>query len=91
MDQIINNSQAATFECFVNGSKSTSVVWEKDGREYRRNRVNDDNNGNSYSLTFNSARVNDGGKYRCNATNGDGYSVVSDEAELISNCLARMG
>ena len=85
-DQIINNSQAVVFECFVNGSKSVSVVWEKDGREYRaRNRdgVKYHRNGGSNKLIFSSATVNDSGKYRCRATNGDGYSVVSDEAELI--------
>ena len=90
MNQIINNSQTATFECFVNGSKSVSVKWEKDEREDGiRNRVKESNNGNSYNLTFKNARVNDGGKYRCRATNGDGYSVVSNEAELISNHIAR--
>ena len=35
-------------------------------------------------LTINTATVEDGGKYRCNATNADRISSVSDEAELIS-------
>ena len=92
MDQIINNSQAVTFECFVNGSKTTSVMWEKDGRQYstkNKNWVELLNNKGSYKLIFSSTTVNDGGKYRCTATNGDGYSAVSDEAELISNHLAK--
>ena len=88
MDQIINNSQAVTFECFVNGSKSVSVVWEKDGRKYRirnRDEVKYESNGGSNKLIFSGATVNDGGKYRCRATNGDGYSIISNEAKLISN------
>ena len=90
MDQVITNSQTATFECFVNGSTSISVVWEKDRKKNitRNKDVKIHDNGGNNTLTLNRATVNDGGKYRCRATNDDGDTVVSKEAELISNHLA---
>ena len=42
------------------------------------------NNGVSSSLTIKRSMVEDGGKYRCNATNVDKKSAVSEEADLIS-------
>ena len=42
------------------------------------------NNGISSSLSINRATVSDSGRYQCNATNVDGNSAVSTEAELIS-------
>ena len=41
-------------------------------------------NGVSSSLTIMKAMMEDGGKYRCIATNVDRKSAVSEEAELIS-------
>ena len=85
-DQIIENNQTATFKCFVNGSKSISVVWEKNRKKYiiRNKDAKIHTNGGNSTLTLNRATVNDGGKYRCRATN----TVPSKEAELISNYLA---
>lgn len=90
-DQVINNNQRVTFECFVNGSVSITVEWEKDRKKYiAKNRDVEihTNEGNS-SLTLNRATVNDGGKYRCRVTNQDDDTVVSKEAELISNHLVK--
>ena len=92
LDQIIDNHQTATFECFVNGSDSInvfSVIWEKDGRVFssanKNVTIHNSNNGVVSNLTLNRAVVDNSGKYRCNATDVDGGSVVSTEAELISN------
>ena len=88
-DQIISNYQTATFECFVNGSKSVDVTWEKDGTPlFLMNRnvmKHSNNNGITSNLTLNKATVRDSGNYQCNATTVDGDSVVSIGAELISN------
>ena len=87
-DQIVNNHQTATFECFVNGS-TLNVIWEKDGRAFSSGNKNvtihNSNNGVVSNLILEKAVVNNSGKYRCNATNADGASAVSTEAELISN------
>ena len=89
LDQIINDHQTATFECLVNETNLITVIWEKDGKQFSPRNVNittiHTDNGTSSSLTLNRATVSDGGKYRCNATNADGNSVASMEAELISN------
>ena len=73
----------------MNGNNLVTVAWEKDGKQFSPRNVNITtsytDNGTSSSLTLNRATVSDGGKYRCNATNADGISVVSMEAELISN------
>ena len=86
-DQFINNRQEATFECFVNGSNSTlNVTWERNRNQYSlRNLENTvHSNGVRSILTINAATVSDDGKYRCRATNDDGKSAVSNEADLIS-------
>ena len=83
LNQTIYENSSATFVCIVNGSKdSINVTWEKDRIMYTENNA-------SYSdgvsnLTLNRATVADGGKYRCKATNVDGASSISIEAELIS-------
>ena len=88
-DQIIDNHQTATFECFVNGSDSINVTWEKDERVFSSGNKNvtihNSNNGFVSNLILDRAVVDNSGKYRCNATNADGGSAVSTEAELISN------
>ena len=90
-DQVINNSQIARFECFVNGSVSITVTWERDGKEFiaRSEDVKIHSNRGNNTLTLNRATVKDGGKYRCRADNGDGGIRLSNEAELISNHLAK--
>ena len=64
-------------------------TWEKDRQLYTSGvtEVTTHSNGVSSSLTLNRARVADSGKYRCNATNVDGNSSTSNEAELISKLL----
>ena len=86
-NQIVNDTQKAMFECFVNGSNSSvTVIWEKDQKKYETG--NSENvmhsNGVTSTLTINEATMKDSGKFRCNATNADGKSVTSQEAELIS-------
>ena len=44
-------------------------------------------NGVRSILTINTATIRNDGKYRCRATNVDGRSGVSNEAELISKLL----
>ena len=90
-NQVIKNNQIAKFECFVNGSVSISVTWERDGRKVdtKSNDVKIHSNGSNNTLTLNRATVKDGGKYRCRADNGDGGIRLSNEAELISNHLAK--
>ena len=84
--QIVNNSEKVTFDCFVTGSNNLTITWERDGNQYTsgiiKNKVHDD--GVNSSLTLNRAMVIDSGKYRCKATNVDGNSATSNEAELIS-------
>ena len=41
-------------------------------------------NGVRSILTINSSTVSDDGNYQCRATNVDGYSTASKDAELIS-------
>jgi len=83
--QFINNNDKVTFNCFANGSDSNiEVRWEKDGRSYKSGVPKKHSNGVSSSLTLNSVTVADSGKYRCNATNVDGNSSTSNEAELLS-------
>ena len=85
--QIINDSQKAIFECFVNGSNSSLIItWEKDRKHYTSGNTENiiHSNGVSSTLTLNEAKVEDSGKYRCRATNVDGRSTTSNEAELIS-------
>jgi len=61
-------------------------MWEKDEKHYTIG--NTENimhiNGVSSTLTLNNVTVKDSGKYRCRATNVDGRSTTSNEAELIS-------
>ena len=88
--QVVNNSEKVTFECLVNGSNNLTVTWERDRNQYTsgriKNKVHDD--GVNSSLTLNKAMVIDSGKYRCRATNVDGKSATSNEAELISKDIA---
>jgi len=88
--QIVNDSQKAIFECFVNGSYSSlTVTWEKDEKHYTSGNTENimHSNGVSSTLKLNNARVRDSGKYRCRATNVDGRSTTSNEAELISKYI----
>ena len=80
-------NRKVTFECFVSGSNSSLIItWEKDGMKHNSNSVENTthSNGVSSSLTIDRARMRDSGKYRCRATNVNGKSAVSTEAELIS-------
>ena len=88
-NQFVNNNDNAAFECFVNGSDSLNITWEKDRKLYTLGDTNVTtySNGVSSSLTLNRATVADSGKYRCNATNVDGKSATSYEAELLSKYL----
>ena len=92
--QFIDNEQKATFNCFVNGSNSSlTITWEKGEKLYNSRNMASIvdtkplDNGVSSSLTIKKAVIADSGKYRCNATNVDGKSAVSDEAELLSKLL----
>ena len=91
-DQIVDNHQTATFECFVNGSDSINVIWEKNGGVFSSGNKNvtihNSTNGVVSSLTLDRAVEGNSGKYRCKATNADDGSTVSMEAELISNDLS---
>ena len=87
MIQIVKFNEKVKFECFVSGSSSTlTVTWERNRKKNTlgniRNVIN--SNGVNSSLTIHKARVSHSGKYRCKATNADGKSAVSNEAELIS-------
>ena len=75
------------FECFVTGSDTITIKWQKDGRSLsnRNVKVHKANNGTTSNLTLDRATVKDSGKYRCKATNADKDSILSVEAELISN------
>ena len=92
-DQIIDNYQTATFECVVNGSNTINVKWEKDEKPFSSRDKNVTtyitDNGVTSNLILDIASVDDSGKYRCNATNADGKSDVSMDAELISNDLIK--
>ena len=86
-NHFVDRNQKVTFECFVSGSNSSlNVTWEKDGMKHNFNNVENTthSNGVSSSLTIDRPKVKDSGKYRCRATNADGNSTVSTEAELIS-------
>jgi len=85
-DHFVNRNDEVTFECFANGSDSLTITWEKDRRSYTLGvtQVTTHNNGVSSSLTLNRATVADSGKYRCNTTDANGDSSISNEAELIS-------
>ena len=85
-NQLVNNNDKVTFDCFANGSDSLTITWEKDRRSYTSDvtQVTPLSNGVSSSLTLNRAGVADNGKYRCRATNVDGNSTTSKEAELLS-------
>ena len=86
-NQIVTNKQEVTFECFANGSNSALIItWKKDQKPYYSKDITSVilDNGVSSSLTINKVMMKDSGKYRCNATNVDGKSAVSEEAELIS-------
>ena len=90
-NQIININQTANFECFVTGSDVITIKWQKD-RKLLRNRnikTHKTNNGTISNLTLDRTIVKDSGKYRCKATNVDGGSTTSMEAELISNYLVK--
>ena len=88
MIQIVKVNEKVKFECFVSGSNSTlTVTWERNRKNYTSGNINNmiHSNGVNSSLTIEEARViKHSGKYRCKATNADGRSVVSNEAELIS-------
>ena len=86
-NHFVGFNQKVTFECFVSGSNSSlNVTWEKDGMKHNSNNVENitHSNGVSSSLRIDRAKVKDSGKYRCRATNANGESAVSTEAELIS-------
>ena len=85
-NQFVNNNDKVTFECFANGSDSLTITWEKDRRSFTSGvtQVTTHSIGVSSGLTLYRARVADSGKYRCRATNVDGNSSTSTEAELIS-------
>ena len=89
MTQVVNNSEQVTFNCFVSGSNNLTVIWERDGNQSTsgsiKNKVRND--GVNSSLTLNRAMVDDSGKYRCRATNDEGKSATSNEAELISKYI----
>ena len=89
LTQIVNNSEKVTFECFVNGSNNLTVTWERDGNQSPLENIKNivHNDGVNSSLTLNRATVDDSGKYRCRATNVDGMSATSNEAELISKYI----
>ena len=75
------------FECFANQSNgSLSVTWERNKLQYNTGNVENiaHSNGVRSILSINTAAVRDSGKYRCRATNINGNSTVSNEAELIS-------
>ena len=88
--QVVNNSEKVTFECFVGGNNNLTVIWERNGDQYTSgiitNKVHND--GVNSSLTLNTATVDDSGTYQCRATNADGRSATSNEAELISKDIA---
>ena len=88
-NQIININQTATFECSAYGSNTATIKWQKDGRSLsnRNVKVHKANNRTTSNLTLDRATVKDSGKYRCKATNADNDSILSLEAELISNYL----
>ena len=89
-DQIVIYNQKVTFECFVNKSSNLlTITWEKNGEQYNSGSVvnTTHSNGVSSSLTINRVTVKDSGKYSCRATNVNGNSTVSTEAELISKLL----
>ena len=90
-NQVININHTATFECFVTGSDSISIKWQKDGTllSNRNVKTHKTNNGTTSNLTLDRATVKDSGKYRCKATNADEDSITSVEAELISNYLIK--
>ena len=86
-DRFVNNRQSVTFECIVSGSNSSlNVTWERNKKQYNSGNVENTahSNGVRSILTINTAAVRNDGKYRCRATNVDGRSGVSNEAELIS-------
>ena len=85
-NQFVNNNDNATFECFANESDSLTITWEKNRRSYNLSgtQVTTHSNGVSSSLTLNKVTVADSGMYRCNVTDADGDSSISNEAELMS-------
>ena len=89
LTQVVNNSEQVIFQCFVSGSNNLTVTWERDGNQSTlgsiKNKVHND--GVNSSLILNRATVDDSGKYRCRATNVEGKSATSNEAELISKYI----
>lgn len=86
-NQIVSSNNNVTFECFVVGSdRPFNITWERNKKSYISGKVENTvyRNGTSSSLTIKSVTLRDSGKYRCNVTNGDGNTTVSNEAELIS-------
>ena len=84
-NQFVNNNDKVTFDCFANGSDSLTIRWEKDRRSYTSGATQvTHNNGVGSNLTLNRATVADSCKYQCRATNADGNSATSVQAELIS-------
>ena len=86
LTQIVNNSEKVTFECFISGNNNLAVTWERDRSQYTLGSIKNIvyNDGVNSSLILNRVTVDDSGKYRCRATNVDGMSATSNEAELIS-------
>ena len=82
-NQFVNNNNKVVFECFANGSDSVNITWLKNGASLSRGNIMASDHGSK--LAINRARVSDSGKYQCRATNADGDSTTSNEAELISN------
>ena len=87
-NQFVNNSQKATFECFVNGSNSTlKIIWQRNKKRYNSKNLKNTvlSDGARSILTIENATTNNDGNYRCRATNVDKKNAFSNEAELISN------
>ena len=82
-DQFVTNSDKVVFKYFANGSDSIDITWLKNSSSLRKGSIMTSDHGST--LTINRARVADSGKYPCRATNADGDSTTSNEAELISN------
>jgi len=63
-----------------------TVTWEKNKKQYNSGNLENTaiSNGIRSILTINATALKNDGKYRCRATNVDGKSAASNEADLIS-------
>jgi len=82
-DQFVYNTDKVVFECFANGSDLIDITWLKNSALLRKGSIMRSDHGSK--LTLRRVRVADSAKYQCRATNADGDSTTSNEAELISN------